>query len=515
VVNLVSSKKFLFIVVFCVSAIASSAQMFTTLASFNKTNGDSPAASLVQGTDGSFYGITAAGGQPNNCPPIGCGTVFNITRGGTLTTLYTFCSQTNCTDGSYPAAALVQATDGNFYGTTSYGADGNCMVQCGTVFKITPSGNLTTLYSFCANINCPDGDTPSALVQATDGNFYGTTFYRGPSHGGTVFRITPIGTLTTLYSFCANTNCTDGYGPSALIQATDGNFYGTTASGGTSFDGTVFRITPGGTLTTLYNFCAQSGCTDGAAPRGPLLQATDGNLYGITQSGGTNHNCVNTCGTVFRITLGGAFTTLHSFDGADGNDPFGYPAGGLMQATDGNFYGATEGGANKNCYLGCGSVFKITPGGALTALHKFDYTDGAHPFGGLVQGTDGNFYGTTSQGGATKYGTVFSLDVGLGVSLFANLVGNGTIASSDGYINCGTVCSASYKNGIASTLTATPAQGWVFSGWSGCDTTQGNTCTVTMNSARNVTATCPQRDRYIYRCVHAVGNCGLRRNDYQ
>jgi uncharacterized repeat protein (TIGR03803 family) len=215
------------------TAVSSPAQTFTTLANFNGTNGVSPAAALVQGTDGNFYGTTSRGGAGNG------GTVFKITSGGTLTTLHSFAG---ATDGAFPVAALVQGTDGNFYGTTSRGGAGNS----GTVFKITSGGNLTTLYSFCSQGGnlCTDGISPvAALVQGTDGNFYGTTSSGGAGNGGTVFKITSGGTLTTLHSFAG---ATDGVSPvAALVQGTDGNFYGTTSGGGAGNGGTVFSLSVG------------------------------------------------------------------------------------------------------------------------------------------------------------------------------------------------------------------------------------------------------------------------------
>ncbi len=167
-----------------------------------------------------------------------------------LTTLYSFCSQTNCTDGNEPRG-LVQAADGNFYGTTAFGGayyNNYCSADpgCGTVFEITPAGVLTTLYSFCSQPNCPDGGHPVGLVQATDGNFYGATEWGGANGHGTVFEITPSGTLTTLYSFCAQANCADGANPEGrLMQATNGNLYGTTYYGGANVDGTVFSLSVG------------------------------------------------------------------------------------------------------------------------------------------------------------------------------------------------------------------------------------------------------------------------------
>ncbi len=359
-------------------AIISWAQTLTTLVTLHGTDGGGFSGQLVQGADGNFYGTTSGG------LTIGEGTIFEITPGGTLTTLYSFGSQAG--DGSHPEAGLIQATDGNFYGTTSLGGTyGN-----GTVFKITPGGTLTTLYSFGSQAT--DGSSAQAeLIQATDGNFYGTTSEGGTNGHGTVFKITPGGTLTTLYSF----NGTDGSFPEArLIQATDGNFYSTTDVGGASNFGTVFKITPGGMLTTLYTFI---GATDGGLPNAGLIQATDGNFYGITDGG-----CLSAFGgTVFKITLGGMLTTLHCFTGADGSSP----RAGMIQATDGNFYGTTyEGGAVDE-----GTIFEVTPGGTLTTLYSFGSQagDGAYPaFNALTQGIDGNLYGTTPS-------TLFELQLAL------------------------------------------------------------------------------------------------------
>ena len=339
----------------CVAmAISAPAQTFQTLFSFAGANGEYPYfESLVQGFNGNFYGTTSVAGAN------GYGTVFEVTPAGKLTTLYSFCSQSNCADGYDPYGGLVQATDGNLYGTT---LDGGANVNYGTVFKITPAGKLTTLYSFCSQSSCTDGSLPYAkLVRAANGNFYGTTWVGGagancvPQGGcGTVFEITPAGKLTTLYSFCSQSNCTDGYNPYAgLVQATNGNFYGTTYFGGVNDRGTVFEITPAGKLTTLYSFCSQSSCTDGYDIYAGLVQAANGNFYGTTSEGGANFN-----GTVFEITPAGRLTTLYSFCSqpgcADGGDPYAR----LVQATNGNFYGTTySGGANS-----VGTVFSESIG---------------------------------------------------------------------------------------------------------------------------------------------------------
>jgi uncharacterized repeat protein (TIGR03803 family) len=313
-------------------------------------------------------------------------------RAQALTTLASF----NGTNGGTPqssGSAVVQGTDGNFYGTTLEGAG------FGSVFKITPAGTLTNIYNFCSATRCTDGASPTGLIRGSDGNFYGTTTANGSGGYGTVFKITPAGVLTTLYSFGG---AADGSSANALVQGADGNFYGTTSGGGKNFGGTVFKVTPSGTLTTLYNFASSS--SDGFKPIGSLIQGSDGNFYGATNVGGAT---VNEAGTVFRITPGGALTIIYSFSGdADG---FG-PAAGLAQGTDGNFYGTTiNGGANN-----AGTIYKISPSGTLTTLYNFcsqtpNCQDGGETRGALIQASDGNLYGTTFQGGATNYGTIFKI----------------------------------------------------------------------------------------------------------
>jgi uncharacterized repeat protein (TIGR03803 family) len=396
------------------TAIALPAQVFTTLHSFAgpPTDGSFPEVGLIQAANRDLYGTTGYGGA------YGGGTIFKVTPSGRLTTLYSFCAVSGCIDGAKPGAALVQATDGDFYGTAYFGG-ANChqkasQLGCGALFKITAGGALTTLYSFCALSACADGAYPyGALVQGKDGNLYGTTSQGGIEYNlGTVFRITPAGTLTTLYSFCSQTNCTDGdYPAAALIQAADGDFYGTTLAGGANgaYDGTVFKITPGGVLTTLYSFCSQADCTDGENPHAGLVQAANGDFYGTTAYGGMNRS-----GTVFRMTPGGVLTTLYSFCSEAGCMDGVNPRAGLVQASGGDLYGTThDGGANCGGYTpGCGTVFKITPAGTLATLFKFNGTDGASPHG-LVPAANGDVYGTTATGGANDDGTVFNVSVEL------------------------------------------------------------------------------------------------------
>jgi uncharacterized repeat protein (TIGR03803 family) len=378
------------------------AQTFTTLHSFDGTDGLEPQA-LVLATDGNLYGTTFDGGANAS------GTVFKITASGSLTTLYNFCSLSQCADGRN-AVGVVQGTDGNFYGTTYTGGVGGG----GTVFRITPGGTLTTLHSFCSQSGCLGGHDPVlGLIQATNGDFYGTTSLGGDNdcfNGlccGTVFRITPAGKLKTVYILRSQGKCTSLQSP-FLMQAASGDFYGTRYPGGAHNRGTLFRMTPSGTLTTLYSFCSLTACLDGSAPYGGLVQATNGDFYGVTKLAGANHQ-----GTVFRMTPSGTLKTLYNFCPQTGC-PDGSSANALVQATDGNFYGTTyAGGAG-----GEGTVFRITPGGTLTTLYSFcsqtGCRDGASVETPIVQDTNGTFYGTAAFGGAHNDGTVFSLSVGLG-----------------------------------------------------------------------------------------------------
>jgi uncharacterized repeat protein (TIGR03803 family) len=417
------NKPYALILWFVTTAIASHAQTFTSLHSFDFTDGQFPYAGLVQATDGNLYGTVVSGGAN------GAGTVFKIAPHGTLTTFYSFCSQTGCTDGGEPWGALTQATNGDLYGTTS--TDGS-VNGGGTIFKVTLAGKLTTLYTFCEQSGCPDGRNPVAgLVLASGGDFYGTTAEGGiyvddclsstAPTCGTFFKIAPDGTFTT-HSF----NGADGTNPYAgLIQGTNGDFYGTTFAGGAGVNcggfeeagcGTVFKITAASnSLTTLHSF----NQTNNFYPDAGLVQGSDGNLYGTTTGGGDRSS-----GTVFKITPSGTLTTIYNFCSRVGCTDGWYPIAGLVQASDGNFYGTTTygggGGTTLGCggEYGCGTVFRITPGGRLTTLHSFAQTDGSFPYAGLVQGTNGDFYGTTTAGGASSAcpsgcGTVFRLSLSL------------------------------------------------------------------------------------------------------
>jgi uncharacterized repeat protein (TIGR03803 family) len=390
----------------------------TVLHSFTgyPTDGSDPVAGLVQGSNGNFYGTTPYGGIDD------IGTVFRISPSGTYTDLYSSGSS-----GAESYAGLVQGSDGNFYGTTTLGG-----TTFGTVFRISPSGSYTKLHSFAGYPT--DGANPYAgLVQGSDGNFYGTTEFGGTGTNcdvqgcGTVFRISPSGGETILHSFGDSPGDGDD-AQAGLVQGSDGNFYGTTQLGGTHHSGTVFRIDPSGTETTLYSFVGSP--YDGSEPRAGLVQGSDGNFYGTTTKGGPSTNCFDGCGTVFQISPSGSEAILYSFVGhpTDGAEPY----AGLVQGSDGNFYGTTvNGGPSTNFdaatgLTGYGTVFRISPSGDETILYYFPGSpnDGVNPEAGLIQGSDGNFYGTTQGGGTSTnfnpdtgdigYGTVFKLDVGLG-----------------------------------------------------------------------------------------------------
>jgi len=351
----------------------STAGALTTLYNFcvggsgNCTDGYNPVAGLARDASGNFYGTATSGGT--NGPFAAYGTAFKLTSSGALTTLHSFCALGGCADGSNPNGGVILASNGSLYGTTvSSGTKGS-----GTVFKMTTGGTLTTLHDFCSLTNCSDGAQPSAgLIQASDGNFYGSTNVGGTNSEGTVFKITASGMLSTLYTFCSQSSCMDGAKPYAkLLQATDGNLYGTTTSGGKFNQGTVFKITTAGKLTTLYSFCKLAACADGKTPLGTLIQATDGNFYGTTFLGGAKG-----FGTIFELKPTGTLTTLHSFCATSGCPDGANPIAGLMQDTNGEFYGAAmdggstafacDGAGNGGTAAGCGTVFSLSVG-----LHPF------------------------------------------------------------------------------------------------------------------------------------------------
>jgi len=491
--------------VFWLGAIVVSPAQLTTLISFNGPDGVNPYAGLAVGADGSLYGTTYQGGANGNFQ----GTVFKISPQPpyTLTPLHTF--KGSPSDGAFPYAGLVEGKDGFFYGTTaSGGSSNNCTSGCGTIFKISADGSqYSVLYSFSNT----DGASPlGTLIQAMDGDFYGTTANGGTGNNcadfqqpgcGTIFKISSTGAFSVVHNF----NFSDGLAPYAgLLQAPNGTFYGTTLEGVTQGItcgygcGTVFQMTPTPpyTVTTLHVFQGP----DGYFPEAPVILGSDSNFYGTTSYGGANNGCAaGGCGTIFQLTPQGVLTTV-SLSPANGSDP----TAPLLLAADGNYYGTTElDGPNS-----VGTVFQLTPSLALSRVYSFctltGCADGEVPVGGLVQLT-GILYGTTVGGGASGAGTVFSLALGTNYILTVSISGGGSVTSTDGFIKCPGMCSHSYPPNAPVTLNATPASGSTFTGWSGACTGTGP-CNVTMTQNLSVTATFSQLNDILTVSTNGSGN---------
>ena len=367
-------------------AVPAQAAKFHVLYQFQGgTDASGPIGGLTK--DGKLlYGTTYFGGTNN------LGTVYALAKDGTESVLHSFGSGS---DGADPEAGLVADAKGNLYGTTYYGGT----EDRGTVFKITPKGHETVLYSFCPDYpHCTDGfNVGSSLILDSKGNLYGTTYAGGADSVGTVFEVTPGGTETVLYSFKGGD---DGADPSAgLVADTSGNFYGTTYDGGASNLGTVFELAANGTESVLYSF---KGGSDGENPVASLILDSQGNLYSTTYSGGSSDN-----GTVFKLAPDGTETVLHTFaGGSDGTSPDSSVAmdkkGNLYSST---LYGGNMAGCGGN---GCGTIFRLAPDGTKTILHAFAGGDGAQPSGGLLAGKDGEFFGTTyNGGGSTDSGVIY------------------------------------------------------------------------------------------------------------
>jgi uncharacterized repeat protein (TIGR03803 family) len=373
-----------------------------TLWSFGSANGSGhpdgllPSAALMRGSDGAFHGTTSVGGT------YGKGTVFSINQTGTYSLIYSFGSSN--ADGSAPNSPLIEDANGNYYGTTAGGGASNA----GVAFEISSAGTESVLYAFGAGGN-HDGTSPVGVSEGSDGNFYATTSTGGANGLGAIEKITPAGVATVAYSFGANGNADGSYPLGALVQGSaDHIFYGTTGLGGANDAGAVFSFTLEGIETVLYSFGA-GGATDGAYPTAALFAANDGKYYGTTEFGGSDNR-----GTLFSLTAQGSVTELYSFtgDGGIGGSLDGaYPQNGVIQASNGNFYGTTNDGGAYNV----GTVFQFVPGGAESVIYTFSgaaqlytSTDGAYPEG-VVQAPNDAIYGVTLNGGSNYLGTVFGI----------------------------------------------------------------------------------------------------------
>jgi uncharacterized repeat protein (TIGR03803 family) len=380
-------------------AVRAPAQTFTVLHTFGGglVDGEYPGGGLVEDPTGNIFGATQEGGAAN------AGTIFKIDSKGHESLLYSF---TGGADGYFPTSTLLLNTNGEMYGVTGFGGDLNCGYSgCGVVFAVDSVGALRVLHTF----HFQDGDGPcaffvcGALVEDPDGNLYGTTDGGGNAmFYGTAFSVSSAGEEQTLYNFCTQADCVDGYGSGNLTRDAAGNLYGVAFEGGVYGLGLLFKIDSSGAYSVLHNF---GEGTDGASPWGaPYIDAV-GNLYGTTFYGG-DLSCESGrgCGIVYKVGANGVETTLHQFHG--GTDG-GFPYGGLTRDGQGNFYGTTSGGTVTGDY---GTVFRLDLKGRETVLHHFKAaTDGVYPQAGLLLDARGNLYGTTSGLDAFNYGTVFKI----------------------------------------------------------------------------------------------------------
>jgi uncharacterized repeat protein (TIGR03803 family) len=373
-------------------SVCAQAQTVTFIYDFHASGQQSSALSVIQGTDGNLYG-TAGGGSHDQ------GRVFRLTSTGELTTIYSFCSQPNCADGESQEPMPILGSDGNLYGVATFGGNAT---GSGTFYKLTLEGQFIKLYTFCSAPACADGQWPHGFIQGRDGNFYGTTESGGANNSGALYQLSPSGGFKVLYSFCSLPKCIDG-GTSNIIQGIDGKFYGT-AGTGTLGGGYLYQITPDGSFNMLYNFClyTNANCNSGSYPSA-IVQDAKGNFFGTTAYGGANGG-----GTVFEITPKYQFHMLHGFGV---HNQASDPIFGVTLANDGNLYGTSA----DYGYDG-GRLFEVTPKGVYTELYSFQSGNGGYdPFWAPpFQGTDGLLYGTTLyDAGTCCYGTIFSLSNGI------------------------------------------------------------------------------------------------------
>jgi len=345
------------------------------------TDGANPNAGVIMDASGNLYGTTGFGGAK------GQGTIFKLSSTGQLTLLHSFAGKK---DGGEVFGGLIFDAAGNLYGTAASGG----RKGFGTVFRLSPKEKLRVLYIFAGPTK--GGAFPEdALLRDAAGNLFLTTSAGGADNFGTVFEIPHTGKRRILYSFTGSPD--DGDAPVAgLIEDAQGNLFGTTGGDGATKLGSIFEVSSNGTFMLLHSFVG--GSSDGARPEGALLPDGSGNFFGTTHDGGTSNH-----GTVFELTSGGALMLLHSFAGTvDGAGP----DGGLIADASANLYGTAAGGGSNSL----GTVFELTTGGTLIVLHDFaGFGDGANPEAGLISDGAGNFYGTTLNGGAHGFGTVFKL----------------------------------------------------------------------------------------------------------
>jgi uncharacterized repeat protein (TIGR03803 family) len=370
---------------------------FTVLHSFNGPDGETPAAPLIQGTDGSFYGVAAHGGDFTALPPDGGGTVFRMDPSGTVTTLHSFRGP----EGAWPVS-LIQGRDGFFYGTTTYGGDetiSSLQPGNGTLFRMDATGVVTVLHVFPYSIG-GGSSQPGPIIQGADGALYGSALgaYGTSAIGGYIYRFDPItGDFRHLHDFVGS----DGAIPTgSLFQAGDGFFYGTTNQGGPWNSGVIYKVDVLGNFALLHSL-SPFYPGEGSEPKGGVIQASDGFFYGTTEQGGYG-------GEIFRMDAAGTFTVIHRFDAyfSDG----GRPRSGLIEGRDGFLYGTAPSGGQPVTASRYGVVYRMDKAGVVTVVHTFTGPDGSKPLAALVQGADGGLYGSTVVGGTFGLGVLFRID---------------------------------------------------------------------------------------------------------
>jgi uncharacterized repeat protein (TIGR03803 family) len=407
----------------CLKAVPAQAQTLTVLDNFTGAPQIQTSASMALGRDGNYYGGSYYGGTNNQ------GAIFKLTPSGTVSVIYSLTSA----DGGPTYPNPILGSDGNFYGTSSQGNAGN-----GYVFKFTPSGTFTHLHEFSGSDGSLSGSVGFAggILQGTNGDLYGITSSGGANGGGTFYQITTGGTLTTIYNF-SNASGSTAWQPYGITEGTNGVFYGVALNPGA---GVFFSLTKAGVLTVLHDF--NDDTNGGYSPSG-LLQGFDGNFYGITITGGTNNE-----GTVYKMTPSGTVTILHNFN--QSTDQVSYPQSTLLQAPNGNFYSAIV-GCNFGGCANDGGIFEITPAGAYTTLETFDGTNGSLPWPGLNFNPNGDFYGITNDGGSSNDGVYYKLSVGLSPYVYLLSI-SGDVGSKVQILGNGFSSSSVVKfNGVAAT----------------------------------------------------------------
>ncbi len=386
----------MFLAAMCGTTRAQSGWTETPVQGFAGFNGGFIEGTPIQASDGNFYGTAAFGGQNETPSSISAGAMYQVVADGTINAFYNFCSKTNCSDGGVPNSRLVQGPDGAIYGTTQQGG----VNDKGVVFRITLGGSYSVVHTFCSAAECADGSAPLAgLSLAADGTFYGTTSTGGAHGDGVIFSMTTAGVETPLYAFCSLSQCQDGSAPETnLVQGTDGTLYGATGNSGANGFGTLFSYNPAGqgVFNVIQAFC-NGDCDSGTFPNNDLVIEGSGIVYGTTVA--TNLNAPG--GVVYAVTPSksglATYAALYTFC-SGGACPNGIgPKGGLMQASDGNLYGTTwEGGSDME-----GVAYTVSAGGAESAIYSFqdNGTDGYAPNGTFVQGSDGSLYMAAYDGG--------------------------------------------------------------------------------------------------------------------